>query len=122
MKSKNKNAKENTHKAFFKSMIELFIFKKVESCSHRYIVITHGTDTMIATARVLQKIPGKIIVLTGAMQPAKFQFTDAVFNIGCAFTAVQLLTEGVYIAMNGRIFKPENIQKNRYQNCFEPIF
>jgi L-asparaginase len=55
------------------------------------------------------------------MQPAKFRFTDAVFNIGCAVTAVQILPKGVYIAMNGQIFDPGNIQKNQVQNRFEPL-
>ena len=99
----------------------LLICSKVKTSTQRHIVITHGTDTMIDTAKALQGITGKVIVLTGAMQPAKFRFTDAVFNIGCAITAVQILPEGVYIAMNGQIFDPGNIQKNQVQNRFEPI-
>jgi L-asparaginase len=99
----------------------MLIYSKVKSSAQRHIVITHGTDTMIDTARVLQKINAKVIVLTGAMQPAKFRFTDAVFNIGCAVTAVQILPEGVYIAMNGQIFNPGNIRKNQIENCFEPL-
>ncbi len=97
----------------------LLICSKVKTSTQNRIVITHGTDTMIDTAKALQGITGKIIVLTGAMQPAKFRFTDAVFNIGCAVTAVQIMPEGVYITMNGRIFNPENIRKNHIQNCFE---
>jgi L-asparaginase len=99
----------------------LLICAEVKSSAHNRILITHGTDTMINTAKALQEITGKVIVLTGAMQPAKFRFTDAVFNIGCAVTAVQILPEGVFIVMNGRIFNPENIRKNQAQNHFELI-
>lgn len=83
------------------------------------IVITHGTDTMIVTARVLAQIPGKTIVLTGAMQPARFRSTDAVFNIASAMVAAQLLPPGVYVAMHGRIYHPERLRKNSALNRFE---
>jgi L-asparaginase len=83
-------------------------------------VVTHGTDTMVQTARVLQKKTHKVIVLTGAMQPAKFRMTDAIFNIASAFTAAQILPAGVYIAMNGRIFDPATARKNVARNRFEP--
>jgi len=83
------------------------------------IVITHGTDTMIQTARALQGIPGKTIVLTGSMQPARFQATDAEFNVGTAVAAVQTLPPGIYIAMNGRVFDPDHARKNLARNCFE---
>ena len=83
------------------------------------IVITHGTDTMVETAKVLATIPGKTIVLTGALNPARFQNSDAVFNIGCAIGAVQSLPEGVYIAMNGRIWDPRKVRKNVDANRFE---
>jgi L-asparaginase len=99
----------------------LLICSKVKSSPQNRILITHGTDTMIDTAKSLQGIASKVIVLTGAMQPAKFRFTDAVFNIGCAVTAVQILPKGVYIVMNGQIFDPENIQKNKVHNRFEPL-
>ncbi|HKJ04973.1 MAG TPA: asparaginase domain-containing protein [Geopsychrobacteraceae bacterium] len=85
------------------------------------IVITHGTDTMIETARSLDGIPGKTIVLTGAMQPARFRFTDAIFNVASAMMAVQTLPAGVYIAMNGRIFDPYSTRKNVELNRFEEI-
>ena len=85
------------------------------------IVITHGTDTMIATAKALAGIPGKTIVLTGSMQPARFRLTDAVFNVASAMMAAQTLLEGVYIAMNGRIFDPYKTRKNVEQNLFEQI-
>lgn len=97
------------------------IRKAVASAAERHVIVTHGTDTMIETARVLKGIPGKVIVLTGALQPAKFRFTDAVFNIACAVMAVQLLPDGVYLAMNGRIFDPDRTRKNRRLNRFETL-
>ena len=95
------------------------IMQKVASTPLKRIVITHGTDTMIDTAKVLKKISGKTIVMTGSMYPAQFRDSDAVFNIGCAVTAAQILGPGVYIAMNGRIFKPPHVQKNVELNRFE---
>lgn len=87
---------------------------------HRHILITHGTDSMVDTARALANLPGKTIVLTGALNPARFQGSDAVFNIGCAVGAVQTLGDGVWIAMNGRIWDPAHVRKNRAANRFEP--
>ncbi|HSM74243.1 MAG TPA: asparaginase domain-containing protein [Desulfobacterales bacterium] len=95
------------------------IRETIAAAPHRHFVVTHGTDTMLDTARVLQTLGDKTIVLTGAMQPARFRFTDAVFNIGCAVMAVQLLPPGVYVTMNGRIFDPRRTVKNREQNRFE---
>jgi L-asparaginase len=92
---------------------------RAEAC--RYILITHGTDTMIDTALVLTDIPGKVIVLTGAMQPAAFKRSDAAFNLGFALAAVQMLPEGVYIAMNGRVFDPLKARKNLQLDRFEEI-
>lgn len=83
------------------------------------IVVTHGTDTMVETAKVLAGIPHKTIVLTGSLQPARFRNTDAVFNIGTAIGAVQSLPPGVYLAMNGRVFDPQHVRKNRAQQVFE---
>jgi len=97
------------------------IHDTVRADSSRLFVITHGTDTMIQTARALRDISGKVIVMTGAMQPARFRMTDAVFNIACAVTAVQLLSDGVYIAMNGRIFRPDKARKNVAMNRFEDL-
>ena len=97
------------------------IHEKIGSDQHKHFIVTHGTDTMILTAKALCNIPAKVIVLTGAMQPAKFRMTDAVFNIACAITAVQLLPDGVYIAMNGRIFNPEKASKNIKLNRFEVV-
>ena len=85
------------------------------------IVVTHGTDTMIQTAKMLAVIPDKTIVITGSMYPARFADSDAIFNIACAVTAVQILPAGVYIAMNGKIFNPFNATKNVEQNRFETL-
>jgi L-asparaginase len=95
------------------------IRKEVASTSAERIIITHGTDTMIDTAKLLEDIPGKTIVMTGSMYPAQFRDSDAVFNIGCAVTAAQILEPGVYIVMNGRIFKPRHARKNVELNRFE---
>jgi L-asparaginase len=86
-----------------------------------HFVISHGTDTMVDTARVLTGIPGKRIVLTGALTPARFKSTDAVFNVGMAVAAVQLVDPGVYIAMSGQVFRADRVRKNRDENRFELI-
>jgi len=90
-----------------------------DSCDH--ILITHGTDTMVETGQALSGIPGKCIVLTGAMEPAHFRSSDAVFNIGVAVGALNTLAEGVYLAMNGRIFDPHKCRKNRSRHMFEEL-
>jgi L-asparaginase len=95
------------------------LFERIESDKNQRIVVTHGTDTMIETARKLQGIENKTVVLTGAMQPAKFKSSDAEFNVGFAVAAVQTLPPGVYIAMNGRIFDPDKVRKHRELNRFE---
>jgi L-asparaginase len=91
----------------------------VEHCVDPFVLITHGTDTMAETAAALAGIPRKTIVLTGALSPARFRSTDAIFNIGSAVAAVQSLPEGVYVAMNGRVFRAGHVRKNREQNRFE---
>ncbi|MDO9548673.1 MAG: asparaginase domain-containing protein, partial [Candidatus Marinimicrobia bacterium] len=97
------------------------ILEKISGAPHEQIVITHGTDTMIDTAKTLSVIQDKTIVLTGSMQPARFKNSDAVFNIGCAMAAVQALPHGVYLTMNGRIFDPFSTRKNVGENRFEKI-
>ena len=89
--------------------------------STRHVLVTHGTDSMVATGKVLKTIPGKTIVMTGALSPARFRGSDAEFNIGCAIGAVQSLAEGVYIAMNGRVWNPDKVRKNVEANRFEPV-
>jgi L-asparaginase len=97
----------------------------LESCRRApepQLVITHGTDTMVETAGVLGRAGlGKTIVLTGAMVPYAFTHSDAVFNLGCAVAAVQLLPAGVYIAMNGRTFRWDNVGKRREAGEFEEL-
>ncbi len=86
------------------------------------IIITHGTDTMIETARVLaEKVKDKTIVLTGAMVPYKFGSSDGLFNLGSALAFVQTLPTGIYIAMNGRYFTWDNCRKNKQIGEFEEI-
>ncbi|TCZ83417.1 asparaginase domain-containing protein [Lysobacter sp. N42] len=87
----------------------------------RHVLVTHGTDSMVQTAQVLQAIGDKTIVLTGALNPARFHGSDAVFNIGTAVGAVQCLPPGVYIAMNGRIWDPLKVRKNIEANRFEAL-
>ena len=87
--------------------------------AEQQVLVTHGTDSMVQTATVLADIPGKTIVLTGALNPARFEGSDAEFNIGCAVGAVQSLPPGVYIAMNGRIWDPRKVRKNVDANRFE---
>jgi len=82
------------------------------------IVITHGTDTMTDTATALAGLEGRTIVLTGALAPARFAESDAVFNVGMAFGAVQSLPEGIYICMNGQVFGASEVIKDRSRNAF----
>ena len=82
------------------------------------VVVTHGTDTMVETARVLEALRDRTIVLTGALSPARFANTDAMFNVGLAFGAVQALPAGVYVAMNGQIFMSGKVRKDREGNRF----
>lgn len=89
--------------------------------SNERFLITHGTDTMLDTARCLADIAGKTMVLTGALNPARFKDSDAMFNIGCAVAAAQVCPPGVYIAMNGRIWRPDEVRKNREANRFEAL-
>ncbi len=86
------------------------------------IVITHGTDSLVETARYLAgEVDGKTVVLTGAMIPIAFGSSDGLFNLGGALTAVQALPGGVYITMNGRIFPWDDVRKNRETGVFESL-
>lgn len=87
----------------------------------RHVLVTHGTDSMVETAKVLSSIKDKTIVLTGALNPARFRGSDAEFNIGTAVGAVQSLPAGVYIAMNGRVWDPAKVRKNVTANRFEAV-
>ncbi len=86
------------------------------------IVITHGTDTMTETAKALARfVTNKTVVITGAMVPYKFGSSDGLFNLGSALAFVQLLPHGIYVAMNGRFFNWDNVQKNKLTGEFEEI-
>jgi L-asparaginase len=97
----------------------------VDSCRasrERAIVITHGTDTMVETARAIADgVAGKTVVLTGAMIPYAFGSSDGLFNLGSALSFVQALPAGVYIAMNGKSFPWDDVRKNREAGVFEPL-
>ena len=98
------------------------ILKKCAAANEEQIVITHGTDTMTNTAKVLgAKRLKKTIVITGAMIPYKFGTSDGLFNIASALAYVQTLSHGVYIAMNGRVFLYNKVIKNRATGIFEEI-
>jgi L-asparaginase len=99
----------------------LLIRRHIEGERCPRIVVTHGTDTMVLTGRALKGIPGKTVVLTGSIQPARFRNTDAVFNIGVAIGAAASLPPGVYIAMNGRILDPDRARKDVERNLFEEV-
>jgi L-asparaginase len=85
------------------------------------IIVTHGTDTMVDTADMLKGIPGKTIVLTGALQPGRFADSDAPFNLGMAVAAVQVLPPGVYLVANGTVFTAGRVRKNGALNRFEKV-
>lgn len=98
------------------------IVHQCNNCDETQIVITHGTDTMQDTAKVLaQKIINKTIILTGAMIPIKFGSSDGLFNLGSALAFAQSLPAGVYVAMNGRFFNWDNVRKNKETGVFEEV-
>ncbi|NJB69061.1 L-asparaginase [Desulfobaculum xiamenense] len=98
------------------------ILDRVRACPEDKVVITHGTDTMADTAAVIGRaVTDKTVVLLGAMVPYSFVNSDAMFNLGCAFSAVQLLPRGSYITMNGKIFSWDNVRKNRQKGEFETL-
>jgi len=91
-------------------------------CEEDKIVLTHGTDTMADTAKVIaEKVSGKTIVLTGAMIPIKFGSSDGLFNLGSALAFAQSLPPGIYVAMNGRYFTWDNVRKNKQTGMFEEL-
>jgi L-asparaginase len=95
------------------------LLEYIEADDGTHYVITHGTDTMPDTAAVLSNLEGKTIVLTGALTPARFRTTDAVFNVGMAVATAQVAKPGVYIAMSGQVFEAGAVRKNRAENRFE---
>jgi L-asparaginase len=96
------------------------IHERVVSASEAHIIITHGTDTMTDTARILKDIRGKTIVLVGALAPARFGESDASFNLGMAFATVQTAEPGVYITMSGSVFRADQVIKDRAKGAFVP--
>lgn len=94
------------------------IAARVEAADSNRIVITHGTDTMTATAAALEGITGKTIVLVGALAPARFAESDATFNLGMAFATAQVAPPGVYITMNGSVFRTGEVMKDRTRGAF----
>jgi L-asparaginase len=94
------------------------IVQHVRGAQLARIVITHGTDTMTVTAAALASIPHKTIVLTGALAPARFSESDAAFNLGMAFATAQTAAPGVYIAINGSVFRGADVIKNHDLGCF----
>jgi L-asparaginase len=103
----------------------LLILEQCRQVAENHIVITHGTDTMIVTAQLLAtELPGhtqRTIVLTGAMVPYAFGSSDGLFNLGSALSFVQVLSPGVYVAMNGRCFSWDNVRKDRDTGVFETL-
>lgn len=97
------------------------IASAVQSTAHKQILITHGTDTMVDTAQALGDVADKTVLLVGAMQPARFRDSDASFNVGFALGALHSLPPGIYIAMNGQIFSPDQVRKNRAAGRFEAL-
>ncbi|WP_420456838.1 asparaginase domain-containing protein [Rubrivirga sp.] len=101
------------------------IADRVLATPHRRVVVTHGTDTMAATARVVADALGPdgdtTVVFVGSLAPARFKSTDAAFNVGFAVAAAQTLPPGAYVAMNGRVFDPHHVRKDRERNRFEPV-
>ncbi len=94
------------------------VLEAVQSTSATQIIITHGTDTMVKTAKVLSCAANKTVVLTGALEPARFKTSDAMFNIGSAVTAVQTKQPGIYITMNGEVFDYDKVLKDVEKNRF----
>ncbi|MEA2054132.1 MAG: asparaginase domain-containing protein [Candidatus Thermoplasmatota archaeon] len=98
------------------------ILENCKKAKEDRILVAHGTDTMVETAKVLaNSIKDKTIVLTGAMIPYKFGSSDGLFNLGSSLAFTQTLPHGVYISMNGRYFRWDNVRKNKKAGEFEEI-
>ena len=107
------------------------IARAVLDCEAAHVIVTHGTDTMADTARVVAdalaeaeragETARKTVVFVGSLTPARFKASDAEFNVGFAAAAVQTLAPGAYVAMNGRVFDPYHVRKDRDRNRFEAV-
>jgi L-asparaginase len=93
---------------------------RVAAAPESHIIITHGTDTMTETAKLLAAIPGKTVVLVGALAPARFGESDASFNLGMAFATAQVAEPGIYITMSGSVFRANQVVKDRALGAFVP--
>jgi len=125
LKQARSTLKVKTQTLFLKDSLDMTdndrekILRACKNCTENQIVITHGTDTMPETAKALgSAIKNKTIVLLGAMIPHSFGNSDALFNLGCALSAVQFLQQGVYISMNGKIFSCDNVRKDKSKGEF----
>ena len=96
------------------------IRERVITAPESHIVITHGTDTMTETAKALEGVKGKTIVLVGALAPARFGESDASFNLGMAFATAQIADPGIYISMSGSVFRADQVVKDRAKGAFVP--
>lgn len=96
--------------------------ERIAMAEEMQVIVIHGTDTMTTTAQMLKgyDLAGKTVVFTGAMQPARMAISDAPFNLGFALAVAQCQSSGVYLAMNGQIFDPDSVVKNREQSRFDP--
>lgn len=94
------------------------IRERVLAAAESHIVITHGTDTMTDTAKALEGVKGKTIVLVGALAPARFGESDASFNLGMAFATAQIADPGIYISMSGSVFRADQVVKDRAKGAF----
>ena len=114
---------------FFKDSLDmdnddrLMIAHRIKTEPIKNIVVIHGTDTMVQTAQTIKKRASldKVVVITGAMLPFSIKDSDALFNFGGAFIATQILEPGIWISMNGRIFKSDDVKKNTRKGIFEKI-
>lgn len=97
------------------------LFEAIAARSETMVLVTHGTDGLVETASQLEALTDKTIVLTGALQPAAFSNSDAEFNLGCAIGALQSRPNGIYIAMNGRVFPARDVAKNHAEQMFQPV-
>lgn len=94
------------------------ILRAVIASPHDRIVVTHGTDTMTDTAEALRGVTGKVVVLVGALSPARMTESDAAFNLGMAMATAQVAPSGIYITMNGTVFDALAVRKDRDRGAF----
>ena len=122
-------AKVDFEELFFKDSLDmdnedrLIVANKIKIESIKNIVVIHGTDTMVQTAQTIKEHAGqdKVVVITGAMLPFSIKESDAMFNFGGAIVAAQTLEPGIWISMNGNIFRSDNVEKNKKKGVFENL-